>query len=78
MARVAPWAAGQRQSRGAPGLMAALILLVLLLATVCAALLQPLIHLGDTVLAATWLIWLPLAAAMWVLLADDQEGGGKA
>lgn len=59
-------------------MMAALILLVLLVVTICAALLQPLIHLGDTLLTATWLIWLPLVAAVWLLLADDPEGGGKA
>ncbi len=59
-------------------MMAALVLLVLLLATICAALLQPLIHLSDAVLTATWLIWLPLLAALWLLLADDPEGGDKA
>ena len=58
--------------------MAALVLLVLLVATLCAALLQPLIHLSDAVLSATWLIWLPLVAVVWLLLADDPEGGGKA
>jgi hypothetical protein len=58
--------------------MAALVLLVLLVATLCAALLQPLIHLSDAVLRATWLIWLPLVAVVWLLLADDPEGGGKA
>ena len=59
-------------------MMAALVLLVLLVATLCAALLQPLIHLGDAVLRATWLIWLPPVAAVWLLLADDPEGGDKA
>ena len=59
-------------------MMAALVLLVLLVSTFCAALLQPLIHLSVAVLTATWLIWLPLAAALWLLLAEDPEGGSNA
>lgn len=58
--------------------MAALVLLVLLVSTLCAALLEPLIHLSHAVLAASWLIWLPLVAAVWLLLAEDPEGGSNA
>lgn len=52
--------------------MAALTLLVLLLATLDAALLQPLVDISQAVLRATWLVWLPLALGAWLLLAEDQ------
>lgn len=53
--------------------MAALTLLVLLVASLDAALLQPLVNLSQAVLRATWLIWLPLAFGAWLLLADDHR-----
>ena len=57
--------------------MAALVLLVLLVSTICAGLLQPLLHFSGMALTATWLIWLPLVACVWLLLADDPPGGGQ-
>ena len=57
--------------------MAALTLLVLLVCSIAAGLLQPLLHASGAVLSATWLIWLPLAGAVWLLLAEEPSGGDK-
>ena len=58
--------------------MAALALLVLLVCLIAAGLLQPLLHASGPVLSPTWLIWLPVVAAVWLLLAEDPSGGDKA
>jgi hypothetical protein len=57
--------------------MAALVLIVLLVSSLASCLLQPLLHLSGAVLSATWLVWLPLVAGVWLLLAEDPAGGGK-